>query len=84
MNYGNTNRGRIWSNECKDKDTHPDFKGSLNVEGEEFWISAWKQKGDANSDTLNLSFSVRPKDETMIEAAKDYVVDTGNQARDWL
>lgn len=84
MSYVNTNRGRIWSNECKQKATHPDFKGSLNVKGEEFWISAWKQKGDANSDTLNLSFSVRPKDETVIEPAKDYVVDTGNQARDWI
>ena len=84
MNYGNTNKGRIWSNECKEKATHPDFKGSLNVKGEEFWISAWKQKGGANSDILNLSFSVRPKDESMIEPAKDYVVDTGNQAGDWV
>jgi len=80
MNYGNTNRGRIWSNECKAKATHPDFKGSLNVKGEEFLISAWKQKGDASSDMLNLSFSVRPKEESMIEPAKDYVEDTGNQA----
>ncbi len=84
MNYGNTNQGRIWSNEGKEKATHPDFKGSLNVKGEEFWISAWKQKGGTNSELLNLSFSVRPKDEAMIEPAKDYVVDAGNKARDWV
>ena len=81
MNYGNTNRGQIWPNDRKEKDAQPDFKGSLNIKGEEFWISAWKQKGGANSDIMSLSFSVRPKEEAMIEPAKDYVVDTGNQAR---
>jgi hypothetical protein len=84
MNHGSINRGQIWSNERKEKDTHPDFKGSLNVEGEEFWISAWKQKGEPNSHTLNLSFSLQPKDETTIEPAKDYVVNAGNRSGDWL
>jgi hypothetical protein len=82
MNHGNTNRGQIWSNERKEKDTHPDYRGSLNVKGEEFWISAWKRKGNANSNALNLSFSVQPKDETTIEQAKDYVVNTENHSAD--
>ena len=83
MNYGNINRGRIWSNECKAKATQPDFKGSLNVKGEEFLISAWKQEGNANSDILNLSFSVQPKKKTMRQPAKDYVVKTDSQPGAW-
>ena len=83
MNYNNTNRGQIWPNDRKEKDTQPDFKGSLNVKGEEFWISAWKQKGRENPDTPSLSFSVQPKDLTTKEQAKDYVVNTDNQAGAW-
>jgi hypothetical protein len=74
MNYGYPNQGQIWPNNQKEKETQPDFKGSLNVKGEEFWISAWKQKGSANPKSMTLSFSVQPKNERLREPAKDYVV----------
>jgi hypothetical protein len=61
--YSNENRGSIWKNEKKDKDTHPDFTGSLNVNGVEYWVSAWKRKEGANPKSPALSFSVKPKDE---------------------
>lgn len=57
----NTNRGAIWKNEDKESDTHPDFKGQLNVEGVEYWVSAWKRKPDANPKAPALSFSVNPQ-----------------------
>ncbi len=74
MNYGYTNQGQIWPNHQKEKETQPDFKGSLNVKGEEFLISAWKQKESANPKSMTLSFSVHPKNERLREPAKDYVV----------
>ncbi len=83
MNFSNTNRGKIWPNERKEKDTHPDFRGSLNVKGEEFWISAWKQKGGANPKAPSFSVSVQPKDETMKQQPKDYVVRTDNEHGAW-
>ena len=58
----NTNRGAIWKNEKKEKDTHPDFTGSLNVDGVEYWVNAWRRKEDAPAKAPALSFSVRPKD----------------------
>jgi hypothetical protein len=61
--YDNTNRGSIWKNDKKEKDTHPDFTGSLNVDGREFWVSAWKRKEGASPKAPALSFSVKPKDE---------------------
>ena len=61
--YDNTNRGSIWKNEKKDKDTHPDFTGSLNVNGVEYWVSAWKRKEGAAAKAPALSFSIKPKDE---------------------
>ena len=83
MNFSNTNRGQIWPNEQKGKDTQPDFKGSLNVKGEEFWISAWKQKGGANPKAPSLSFSVQKKDETAKQQPKDYVVGTDYEHEAW-
>lgn len=62
MSYDNENRGQIWKNDKKEKDTHPDFKGSINVDGKEYWVSAWKRRPDANPKAPALSFSVQPKD----------------------
>jgi len=61
--YDNTNRGSIWKNDKKTTDNHPDFTGSLNVGGIEFWVSAWKRKEGAAAKAPALSFSIKPKDE---------------------
>lgn len=61
--YDNTNRGQIWPNEKKDTDKHPDFKGSINVEGKEYWLSAWKRREGANPKAPSLSFSIQAKEE---------------------
>jgi len=63
MAYDNTNRGSIWKNEKKEKDTHPDFTGVLDVDGVEYWVSAWKRKPDAAEKAPALSFSIKPKEE---------------------
>lgn len=60
--YDNTNRGAIWKNDRKEKDTHPDFKGELDVEGVTYWVSAWKRKPDASDKSPALSFSIQKKE----------------------
>ena len=62
-NYDNSNRGSIWKNDRKETDSHPDFTGSLNVNGVEYWVSAWKRKPDASPNAPALSFSVKPKEQ---------------------
>jgi len=83
MNYANTNRGQIWPNDRKEKETQPDFKGFLNIRGEEFCISAWKQKGGVDSKAPGISISVQPKKKPNRQPAKDYVVTTNNQPGAW-
>ena len=61
--YDNTNRGQIWANSRKETERHPDFTGSLNVDGVEYWVSAWKRKPDANPKAPALSFSIKAKDD---------------------
>ncbi len=63
MAYDNTNRGSIWKNEKKETDSHPDFTGSLNVDGVEYWVSAWRRKEGAAEKAPALSFSVKPKEQ---------------------
>ena len=47
MEYDNTNSGMMARNERRTTDKHPEFSGSLNVEGTDFWLSAWVNEGKA-------------------------------------
>jgi len=59
-NYDNTNRGALFKNADKKAENHPDYKGSLNVSGIDYWISAWlKESKDGKK---YMSLSVVPKD----------------------
>jgi hypothetical protein len=59
--YDNTNRGVAFENDKKESDSHPDMKGSINVDGTEYWLSAWwKTPKSGGADFL--SFSVKPKE----------------------
>jgi hypothetical protein len=62
--YDNTNRGSVWKNEKKETEKHPDFTGSVNVEGKEYWVSGWKRRPDQSDKAPALSFSLRAKDES--------------------
>lgn len=60
--YDNTNRGAAFLNEKRATDNHPDYRGSINVEGKDFWISFWFKTPKAGGNEF-LSYSIQPKDE---------------------
>jgi hypothetical protein len=43
--YDNTNSGMMARNENRKSDRHPEFSGSINVEGVDYWLSAWVNEG---------------------------------------
>ena len=78
MAYDNTNRGSIWKNKKKREGKQDaDFTGSLNVNGVEFWVNAWKRKDDASADAPALSFSIRPKDDQGQQPRRADPISTG-------
>ena len=62
-NYDNTNKGQIWRNDKKINDKHPDLKGSINIEGVEYWLSCWKRATGANPKSPALRMSVERKEQ---------------------
>ena len=59
--YDNTNTGALFKNDKRESEKQPLYKGQLNVEGAEFWISAWL-KESKNGDKY-MSLSVQPKEQ---------------------
>lgn len=39
------NSGILFKNDRKQNDRHPDYKGSITVNGVEYWLSAWIKSG---------------------------------------
>ena len=39
--YDDTNRGALFKNERKEAETHADYNGTINVEGQEYWLNSW-------------------------------------------
>jgi ribosome modulation factor len=60
--YDRTNTGIIGKNTKKEKDTHPDITGSINVEGREFWLNGWKKERNDGTGSF-YSLSVKPKEQ---------------------
>lgn len=65
--YDNRNKGAIWPNaKMREDKQDPHFTGSLNVDGNEYWVSAWKRKPGAKQGSPSLTFAVNRKDQNKI------------------
>ena len=65
MNYDNTNRGLLSRNDKQGNEARPDYRGSINVAGVEYWISGWLREGREGTKLQGqkyMSLSVQPKD----------------------
>jgi len=60
MEYSNENRGVLFKNDRKETERHPDYKGSINIDGQEFWLSSWIKDGKSGK---FMSLSIQPKND---------------------
>ena len=69
--YDNTNRGALWPNpKYEAGGKHPRFRGSVNVNGVDYWVSMWADKVDESSNRPSVTLALHAKE------PKPAVVDT--------
>ena len=64
--YDNTNSGLLARNERKETENHPDYTGTINADGVDYWVSAWVKTGREGSKMEGKKFfsiSLKRKDE---------------------
>jgi hypothetical protein len=59
MEFDNTDRGVLFKNDHKQKETQADYKGTLNVGGREFRISAWVKESKAGAKFMSLAVTAK-------------------------
>jgi hypothetical protein len=55
----NQDRGVLFINADKADDRAPDYRGNINVGGQEFWLSGWVN--ESKTGVKYISLSIRPK-----------------------
>lgn len=60
--YDNTNTGSLFKNDQKATENHPDYKGSVNANGQEFWLSAWIKTSKAGKKYMSLSLTAKEQE----------------------
>lgn len=58
--YDNTNTGALFRAKEKQSEKHPDYTGSINIEGKEYWLSGWLKESKLGQKYFSLA--VKPKD----------------------
>ncbi len=57
--YDNNNRGGLFKNDRKEKETHPDFRGNIEVDGKEYYIKGWKKVSSKDVPFISLAVDLK-------------------------
>lgn len=68
------NRGALFKNKDKTKETQPDLTGNINIDGKDYQLSAWKNVSKESGKTY-LSLRINNKKEFKKEEKTDFLND---------
>jgi hypothetical protein len=63
MDEKRDNGGVLFKNDKKENDKHPDYKGSLVVNGVDYWLSAWIKQGKSGK---FMGLALTPKEANVV------------------
>lgn len=73
--YDNTNSGAMFFEDDKQSERHPDYKGSINVDGKDYWLSAWDKVSKSGKNYISISIKIKEaksgKDSSSWQQARD-------------
>lgn len=55
------NSGVLFKNDKKETGNHPDYKGNITVNGQDYWLSAWIKEGKGGK---FMGLALSPKEQT--------------------
>jgi uncharacterized protein (DUF736 family) len=73
--YDDTNRGALFKNTRKEKDSHPDYKGTANINGVEYWVSSWLKVSKSGEKYLSTAYTAKEESAPAKKAAQVSMAD---------
>jgi len=59
MSYDNNLTGALFKNDKKETEKHPDYRGQCEVEGTQYWLSAWLNTSSKGAKYMSLKFKAK-------------------------
>jgi len=78
VTYDNRNKGVMFKNDQGDNPKRPNYRGSVNVEGVEYNLSAWVRESQKTGDKF-LSLSIEKKGERNFKPKEKAAPQTSSQ-----
>ena len=69
----NDNSGALFKNDRKEQEKQPDYKGSLTVNGSEYWISAWLNESKSGQKYMGLKVNLKEQQQAPAAPKNDAV-----------
>lgn len=73
------NSGALFKNKKKATDQHPDYTGNINIDGKEYYLSAWVNTGQQSGEKY-FALKLTPKAATIPEPTPAQVLASAHPA----
>lgn len=73
--YDNNLTGALFKNDKKESDKHPDYRGSITIDGVEYWQSAWLKKSKSGATFMSQSFKRKDEAQSKPQAKAERALD---------